>query len=297
MAFQVRIYIQGVANFIPHSDGKSLLVLFPDQEEALRRGMKTPGDRELCRHYAVVQMDSRSFDPSLPRLWLTLDVEKNWVGFKSDSNVLMELSDDTPISGLLSLEEILEAVQLGAFSELDKRALPGPSLDSSLLKGGLFLDAGVLGAESKYQGAFAFRTVGGGSLGLSRNMSSVIRVELGDVTDLVLTLRPFAGGEPSSIPLRPIGDELDVWVRHFCDLREPDPEREVPKVGELDDDFVLNYALRQGLAELVTGDNGKLLPVPEVPASWIKGGPIGGDPHQCMPSGQAARSFDNPFET
>lgn len=296
MTFDARIFIHGVANFIPHKEGDKLLVLFPDQEEALQRGMKTPGERELCRHYAVVQMDSRCLDPELPRLWLTLDIDKHWLSIESDSTVPMNLSDEEPISGLLRLGEILEKVQLGAFTELDERALPGPGFDPSLVKGGLYLDAGILGAESKYQGAFTFRTVGGGSLGLTHDMSSVIRVELGQVSDLRLTTRPLTGGEPSTFPLQPVGDELHLWVRHFCDLREPDPEREVPTVGKLDDDFILNYALQRDLPHLLES-NAHLLPLPEVPASWVKGGPIGGDPHECMPARQGSQSFNKPTKS
>lgn len=294
MTFEATLYIQGVANFVPHENGDSLLVLFPEQERAIDRGIPRPGDEEICRHYAVVQIDSRCLVPEMPRLWLTLDLAGHWVGFESDSQVEMEL-DQNPIRGVASLEELLERVQLGGFTGIDPSALPGSGIDPDLLAAGLVLNGGRLRPDSDYEGEFTFQTLGKGGAGLTQDLTSVVKAELGNVGHVTMKLRPLAGGETTRIPLRPVGDTLGIWIRHFCDLREPDPRRETPEAGQLDADFVLNYALREDLPGLL--QSAPLLPIPQVPASWVAGGPIGGDPHQCMPSQEAARAFDDPFGT
>jgi hypothetical protein len=109
-----------------------------------------------------------------------------------------------------------------------------------------------------------------------------------------LKLVPFGAppAELSVLPLHPIGDTLDVWVRHFCDLDEPDPDRDLPEPGDVDADFVLNYALREDLQALL--DQGGPLEVPRIPDNWRRGGDVAGKPHQCMGSLSNALSFSAP---
>lgn len=294
MSFEARILVHGVANFVPHTDGTRLLALFPDQAYAMERGIRAPEGGEICKHYMVVQMDARVLDPSLPpERWLTLEVAKNWIGFESDDPVPMDLKDGK-IAGLMQVDTLLEGAGLAASSALDRRALPGPDFDSRLLAAGFFADAGLVGPAADYQGPFEMRAAGGGGWQEVGQLSSVMRLELGTVSRFALKLLPF-GAPPAdiaTIELHPLGDTLDLWVRHSCDLDRPDPNRDVPKPRDLDADFVLNYALREGLEGLIK--QGMPLEVPRVADNWIEGGSVAGKPRQCMGALSSARSFLNP---
>lgn len=295
MPFTARILIQGAATYVPHEDLDRLLVLFPDQEHAIARGVEEPGGTEMCRHFALVQMDARALDPALPEgLWLSLDVAKHWVGFQSDSQVEMKLPDGK-IDGLAPVEEMLENLGLSEYAALDERALPGPGMDPDLLKAGVFLQAGQVGPLGAYEGLFhLWSNAAGIQTEKEISLSSVIRVELGEVSALQLKLRPFGGDALPPIELLPPGIELDVWVRHFCDVDRPDPKKGVPSGSDLDPDFVLNYALRKDLEGLLAVAKDRL-PVPAVPENWEPGTNIGGDPRQCTPSQNTKVSYVDPI--
>lgn len=294
MPFTARILIQGAATYVPHENLDKLLVLFPDQEHAIARGVEEPGGTEMCRHLAVVQLDARALDPGLPEgLWLSLDVAKHWVGFESDSEEAMNL-EDGKIEGLAPVETILEKVGLSAYAALDARALPGPKMDPDLLKAGVFLNAGKVGPLGAYQGTFNWWSTAEGTAAEEIELSSVIRVELGDVSSLRLKLRPFGGDALKPIDLHSPGLELDVWVRHFCDLERPDPNKRIPTGGEPDPDFVLNYALRKDLEALLAAGKDRL-PIPVIPKNWQEGSNIGGDPRQCTPSLNSEADFVQPL--
>ena len=295
MPFEARIFVHGVANFVPHTDGTKLLALFPDQRYAMERGIQAPAGGKICKHYMVVQMDARVLDPRLPpKLWLTLDVAKHWIGFESDHAQAMNLGDGG-IDGLTPLDAVLDEAGLASSAALDRRALPGPQFDPRLLSGGFFAHAGLVGPSAEYQGPFEMRTRAGG-WEPPRILSSVMRVEPGPVGRFALKLLPF-GAPPEDvarIDLHPLGDTLDVWVRHFCDLDRPDPDRDVPEPGDLDADFVLNYALREDLQALLERGGGRL-EVPRVSRNWRRGGDVAGKPRQCMGALSAAESFPSPM--
>lgn len=294
MPFEARILVHGVANFVPHTDGTKLLALFPDQAYAMDRGIRAPEGGEICKHYMVVQMDARVLDPRLPpKLWLTLEVAKHWIGFESDDPKPMELKEGK-IDGLTQMESLLEGAGFAGSPTLDRRALPGSDFDSRLLAAGFFADAGRVSPAAEFQGPFEMRASGGGGWKEVGELSSVMRLELGTVGRFALKLLPF-GAPPediATIELHPLGDTLDVWVRHFCDLDRPDPNRDVPKPRELDADFVLNYALREGLEDLI--EQGMPLEVPRVADNWKEGGSVAGKPRQCMGALSSARSFMKP---
>lgn len=294
MPFEARIFVHGVANFVPHTDGTKLLALFPDQEYAMERGIEAPQGGEICKHYMVVQMDARLLDPRLPpNLWLTLDVAKHWIGFESNSQQSMMLKDGQ-IDGLTQIETLLGGAGT-ASSALDQKALPGPGFDPRLLSAGFFADKGAVGPSGEYQGPFELSSGAGNGWGEPRRLSSVIRLELGEVGRFALKLLPF-GAPPekvSRIVLHPLSDTLDVWVRHFCDLEKPDPDRNPPEPGDLDADFVLNYALRADLAGLLEAGKGRLR-VPRVSSNWKRGGDVAGKPRQCMGALSSAMSFATP---
>jgi hypothetical protein len=293
--FETRVFLHGVGSYVPHEDGNKLLVLFPDQDHAMERGIQAPEGGEICRHHMVVQMDARALDPSLPpNLWLTLDVAKHWIGFSSDSEELMNLEEGR-IDGLADIETLLAGAGGGAPSGLDPRALPGAAFDSRLLAAGFYASQGAVGPSGEYQGPFQVGSAGQG-WGEDRTLSSVIRVELGEIHQFSLKLRPFspASAPVSAIPLHPVAGELEVWIRHFCDLEKPDPQLHEPDPGELDADFVLNYALLEDLESLL--ENGPdRLPVPRVSSSWERGVTSAGKPRQCMGYLDAARSFSDPM--
>jgi hypothetical protein len=190
------------------------------------------------------------------------------------------------------MEALLAEVGLGAHAELNPRALPGEAFQPELLAGGFYVDVGRISPDSRYQGSFRFRTRSGGRIQLEGTLASVLKIELGEVSELSLKLLPF-GGDIVTLPVTPIGDRLEVWVRYFCDLRRPDPRRNVPRAGEPDDDFVLAYLLRKAPENLRPVRD--RLPIPEVQGSWQGGGPIGGDPRRCMGPEETALSFDSPF--
>lgn len=296
LSFETRIFLHGVASYVPHEDLDKLLVLFPDQDHAVERGIRAPEGGEICRHYMVVQMDARALDPSLPpNLWLTLDVAKHWIGVSSDSGVSMDLKQG--IDGLADVHT-LSGAGLGSSSSLDRRALPGSTFEPRLLAAGFFADTGAVSPSGQYQGPFQIGSVSGQGWGEDRTLSSVIRVELDKVGRFALNLRPFGShkGPVSTIELHPVDGKLDVWIRHFCDLEKPNPNRHEPEPEKLDADFVLNYALRADLERLLKRGADRL-PVPRVSSNWRRGGHIAGKPRQCMGYLESATYFLNPMTT
>ena len=303
MPYEARLYIQGVSVYVPHPDRPEVLVLFPNQEEASQRGLRDLKGEPICHHHAVVQFSARYLEnrdtvaSRLPDAWTTLDISGMWVGFSTDSALEPRLTrDDRRIAGVPYLPDALALIKPPTSLEkkswnasLDPKAYPGQNTEAQLLKAGLFLDAGILSPYADYEGLFRFE-----GTQADRRYSSVLKLELGQVNHFALRFRPFGSNEIFQLPLDPPWDELEVWVRHFCDLERPDPNRILPQPGEADVDFALNYALLENL-EAVLQACGDVLPVPRISTSWVRGGPIGLEPRKCMGSGNQALPFSNPL--
>ena len=302
MSFEARLYIQGVGVYVPHAKNRELLVLFPNQERAHQRGLLDPDGKPFCRHYAAVQFDARyltngngaSLAAGLPAPWTTIDITGSWVGFRTEAQQSVEftLPTDGVVPGVPRLSELLEPLsQVDA--SLDPQAWPGQGASTAmadLLAAGLFVDAGVLSPYSEYEGLFRM-----GASHEDYRYASVLKVELGQVDSFALRFRRFDSQEVRELPLRSPWDELEVWIRHFCDLSRPDPDHDLPEAGEADVDFALNYALLAQLDNLLEELGLANLPVPAVSPSWVRGGPIGLEPRKCMGGSSAPYQFNRPF--
>jgi hypothetical protein len=320
MSFETRLYIQGVGIYVPHDQRNELLVLFPNQERAHERGLRDLQDQPICRHHAVVQFNSRYLEERSPsplaemrlsKAWTTLDVSGMWVGFSAEPALAPRLAVDGRVPGVPHLPELLHELEPAdpLDPSLAPQVWPGQVSEADFLKAGLFLHAGVLSPYMEYEGLFRFhrlneardrRTRRGWKTRRTRNnrldrkYASVLKLELGQVERFALRFRLFGSGETFELPLHSPWDELEIWIRHFCDLAWPDPDRELPEAGDADVDFVLNYALLQNLDVLLQkwGNN---LPVPTVSPSWARGGPIGLEPRKCMGGGSGQYSFSRPL--
>lgn len=310
MSFEARLYIQGVGAYVPHEDGSKMLVLFPSQEQAHRRGLRDLHGNPICRHSAVVQFDARclgnlaQFSPKLPEPWATLDVSGLWVGFQAKGKDIpsFRMAGNNGVPGVPYLPDIVENFKIAVDPSLDPRAWPGSNSVAELLKAGLFIDAGILSSYAEYEGLFRFDGqarrdwIDDGKA--DRKYSSVLKLELGQVDSFDLRFRAFDSDEVVNVSLTPPWSELEVWVRHFCDLSRPDLDRELPEAGEADIDFALNYALLEHLDTLLKGlERHEIteIPVPRVSTSWEHGGPIGLEPRKCNGASTQTKSFSSPF--
>lgn len=291
MTFEAKLFIQGVGCYVPHEDDKKMLVLFPDQEHA-DSGDLTELGHEICNHYAVVQLDSRSLGIGGPSLWVTMDVQKHWVGVEAVgaggmTNIVSQLSPHLP-----AMAGALGAAGHANHSPLRTDVLPGKGGVAKRLKGGLFLQQGIVGAANGYQSDLEFRWSDGADLDTDYKMqdaSGALEVRFGSVTSFSLHLRPFGKQVNPPIPLQPVENKLEIWVRHFCDLNPPEPPT-VQLTPEPDADFMLTYALRPSVRALLNATGDKV-PIPHVNALLT-----GGKPRQCMGVLETTSTFDNPFD-
>lgn len=307
MSCEVRLYIQGVGVYVPHVDRSKMLVLFPNQEQAHKRGLRDSDGNPICRHHAVVQFDARclinlpDFPPGLSEPWTTLDLSGHWLGFQADGGEIPQfrLAGNNSVPGVPYLPDICNNFKIPVASSLDGGAWPGGSSVAELLEAGLFIDAGILSSYAEYEGLFRFdgqtrrAWIGGGKADLK--YSSVLKLELGKVDSFKLRFRAFDSTDIVELPLHSPWNELEVWVRHFCDLSRPDLDQELPEAGESDVDFVLNYALLEQLDYLVKNLQYSEFPVPRMSTSWVHGGPIGLEPRRCNGVGTDEKDFSNPF--
>lgn len=292
MPFEARVYIQGVGVYRPQKEKNQLHVLFPDQEKATRL-REVHGDA-VCRHHAVVQFDTRyltgklHLDPTVP--WTTLDITGLWVRLSAeppkDSKIPTDLmTEDGLVPGVPHLPDILRQLQKNQ-PDMDLRPLlpdrvePGSS-ETGLLRAGLVLDAGILSPYAEYEGIFNLDVARVSRRPKGYRYSSVLKLELGQVESFALQFQPFGSDEVSTLRLSTPWDELDVWIRHFCNLEWPDPDMDLPLAGTDDTDFVLNYALLENLGTVLSACDNKL-PVPMVASSWARGGFIGLESRKCM---------------
>jgi hypothetical protein len=281
MPFEARVYIQGVGVYVPQENGE-LHVLFPNQEKAAERKLHEHKGIPVCRHHAVVQFDTRSLasgphpGPTIP--WTTLDITGLWVRLSAEPTpVKTRLTENGRVPGVPHLPDILKDLD----PSLDQNAKPVFSSEAEWLRAGLELKAGILSPYAEYEGLFDFDVAQVSRRPKDRRYSSVLKLELGEVESFALTFRPFGSQKESTLHLSTPWDELDVWIRHFCDLERPDPDLDLPSAGEDDTDFVLNYAFLNNLdAVLKACDN--VLPVPRVASSWARGGHIGLESRKCM---------------
>jgi hypothetical protein len=323
MSFEARLYIQGVAVFVPDEKEpeSKMSVLFPNQEKAAEMGIRDSKGKPICRHHAVLQFDSRSLDSEPPHLfqgkspkgWTTIDLSGLWLRFTAEPTLAPRLMTNGRVPGVPLLPEVLrEHIPLTAAGApsppLDLSILPQASVGGTdLLKAGLILDAGVLSPYAEFEGFYSFldsSEKGSNSAGkghkkrygyrptqYDHKLSSVLKLEFGQVESFTLHFKPF-GAETDSfdLPLHPPTDpggerwdELEIWVRHFCDLSRPDLEGKTAEPGEKDADFALNYMLLKdfnGVLETL----GNVLPVPSISSSWGRGGLIGSVARKCMPA-------------
>jgi hypothetical protein len=294
--FYARIFIQGTGVYVPHDTGTSLLVLFPDWKRANDLGLRDANHpaRAICKHHAVVQYDARE-SPSAPEAWRSLSCQGYWIEVESDSAAQPMTVSPNGIYGAPRLNEVAADAGLAIGDAVDKNLLAGKGEPSKLLAAGLYLDRGVLSPSSEYLGAWRFPRGQGGRVRARDDLfTSVMHLELGSVTYLKLRLRPLKGSSSKIIEPRPVGDELDVWIRHFCKVDErPLTEDDTCEFAAADADFALNFALASKFAQVIAR-----LPVPTPIRSWgegERGGPIGGDCHSCMCSGTHGTAFTWPM--
>ena len=275
--FHATIYVQGAANWIPHADGSKVLVLFPNSEKAIDRELTTALHGEpLCHHYAVVQTDAGNLGLTIDE-WIGFDVTDNWLQFDAQGAGALVAAD---LKGLPPLEAVLNSV--------GKTFTPWDG-STELLRAGLVLHQGVVGPHSEYLAEYEFS---GGTDPITGHFSNVHRIELGLVTALNLRLRSFDTGEDQTLEFTPppsdSGEpgEVEVWVRHFCNLEEPEiPSAQEVQEEEPDWEFPLNYALQ---ADAVIKDAAQL-PFPLAPDS-------GGGTIRCMGAQTPPLAFTDPFE-
>jgi hypothetical protein len=328
MPFEARVFIQGVANLIPHQDGTSLVALFPDQ--SLYDRVRTPGQsapEEICRHYPMVQLDSRHLtgagrigEPGLHEIgapWTTIHLDREWVGFEVEGNTQrMNLGNGIP--GVPSIEQLLVRAGLGGYTSLEPSVLPtpgDPDPSPDLLAGGLYLEHGVVSPASDFTGSVRFQSLTklSTSEGRARPTESerseqrtaetrendqevygnTLKVELGMVEQLTLKLRRFDEEDVRKIQLHPVGDTLDVWVRYFCEVDPPTPKCPDATDDAGDEDFLLNYLLRADARGLFR--EAARLTIPRLTTSWLHGRPIGNDCVRCMCSGGNGGNHSTPF--
>lgn len=317
MSFEARVYIQGVAVYVPDEKEPTsrMRVLFPNQARASEMGIRDSEGTSICQHHAVVQFDARCLAseaerPLLgdPDSWKTIELSGKLLRFETDSTVKPTLSIDGRVPGVPYLPDVIRdhipvtAVGGGAPSPpLDLSILPQASLGGTdFLKAGLTLDAGVLSPYAEFEGLYTFpgssqhragrpaRSAGWSPHPEDHKLSSVLKLELGQVSRFTLHLEPFGTGterrydlSPPSDPDGTPWDELEVWVRHFCELDRPDPDGMSAEPEEKDVDFALNYMLLKHLDEVLRAvDN--ILPVPSISSSWGRGGLIGSKARKCM---------------
>jgi hypothetical protein len=164
---------------------------------------------------------------------------------------------------------------------------------------GLYLDVGRISPRSESEGPISFRPIGSihSPPGHSRHeelVAGVLKLELGRVSRFRVRMREFDKESVSTLDLRPIGDELNVWVRHECKAEERSQSGEAD-AGEsiVDIDFVLNYLLRDDLEKFLAKLN-IAMPMPRISTSWLRGGEIGGDRIKCMRVAEKAAPFAEP---
>jgi hypothetical protein len=297
MVFETRIYIQGVGIYVPHSERAELLVLFPDSEVATKNGVRDSDGHPICKHHAVVQFDACDLAGNrppehFPEIWTTLDVSGCWVGFSTDTNPPFKLAGGNGVPGVPHLPSLLSAAEVNHSAAFDQRTWPHQQ-EAKLLRAGLHLNSGILSPYAQYEGLFRFGTRR--SAAADQRLASVLKLELGSVEEFALLFRPFGSASPPhEVRFDPRHDELEIWVRHFCDLAKPDLDAQLPLPDEADVDFALNYALLDQLQGLLSKLDSRL-PVPSVSPSWIGGGHIGLEPRKCNGSGTGSYSYRSPF--
>jgi hypothetical protein len=289
VTFEAKLFIQGVGCYVPHENDEEMLVLFPEQRHADVKKLEKLG-HTICKHYAVVQLESRSLGIPGPTRWTTLDVDKCWIGVDPGGASGMSGVNAELLRNLPAMVEALGAADHGKHSPFRADVLPGKGGVAKRLKGGLYLRQGDIKPVSGYQSALDFRWSDGSLLPgtYKPTASGVLEVDFGPVDSFALRLRPF-GGAPSSIPLEP-GENgwLEVWVRHFCDLDEPKPPTRQATEAP-DGDYLLTYALRKNLTALLSATQNK------APIPYSKSFLDGGKPRQCMGELEAPTDFNDPF--
>jgi hypothetical protein len=284
MPFEATIFIQGVGIYVPNTEKTSLLVLFPNDRRATESGLRGSDDKQLCRHHAVIQFNARNLSDDAPDVSLTHFVEGHWIGFETTAPLppLEMQSDDAGPVGVALLDPFLDRMGWKNATIWDD------ALATDSLNAGFYAHGGWLGPDSEYEGLWE---IPGGQV----RLSGVMKLELGDVEDFSLLLRPFGSDDTKRWPLRPVGDVLDVWVRHYCDVgKHPSAEAGPLRANEEDIDFTLNYALVDGVQKRLKAFKGRL-PVPRVDPSWMQGSKEGGDPRKCSASRVRPRRINSPF--
>lgn len=297
MSFDARIYIQGSVSYVPHTNRDRLVALFPARTDA--DTIRDYKGEKICDHYAVVQC--RGALLGLPDRWTSIDVSGLWVRVEAQNAPAMMLPPAGGIQLLPALDEVLQPDGLGQYAATNTAALPGQGFDSSLLKAGVYLDVGNFFGDVRFRTECDLRGGNGQILESLGSISNTMVVALGEVDSLALGLRTFDGDDlpPLSFqaPQSP-GEEIEVWIRHFCDLEEPDGTGEVVREEEddrIDKDFVVNYTLLENAEQMIAERDGYKLPVPEVNLNWAGGKNLAGRPNNCAGPENPPGSFVSPW--
>ncbi len=277
LPFYATIYVQGAANWIPHTDGSKVLVMFPDSEVATNELKLTTAlhGEPLCHHYAVVQSDARNLGLPIDA-WIGFDVTGNWLKFDAQGADPLVAGN---LPGLAPLEAVLKSVGK-TFSPWDG--------STQRARAALVLDQGRVEPDGEYLEEYTFSA---GDPPITGQYSNVHRVELGLVTGLSLRMRQFGTQEDQVLEFTaPPSDsdgpgEVEVWMRHFCRLDKPlsPPPAEIGPA--LDPEFTLNWAFQSQSVIQVAAE----LPFPLAPDT-------GGETRHCMGTQDPPLAFQDPFE-
>lgn len=294
MTFDARIYLQGAVSYVPHTDRDRLVALFP-----ARTGSDTildPEGGEICDHYAVIQC--RGSLLGLPDRWTSIDISGLWVRVEAEGAPAMALpSGGVPL--LPTLDAVLRPDGLAQYASTASTALPGQSFDPSLLRAGVYLDVGELFGDVRFRTLCDLRGGNGQNLGTLGMISNTMVLSLSEVESLALGLRTLEGGDVAPIQIQAPegqGERVELWIRHFCDLEEPDTAaRRVEEHDRLDKDFVINYTLLENAEEMILERDKYKLPAPEVNGNWAGGDNLAGRPNNCAGPLNPNSSFESPW--
>lgn len=295
MAFTARLYIQGVGVTRFSDDGLSLDSYFPstlaarefdliDAAGAPRVAAAFIGEtpQPICEHFAFIQFSARNLDPDNHDVWLTAMLDKERVDVEAVGADPLEF-DKHGVENVANLSRVLAGLVRDP-RKLREDLVPDPRTPPPkdfVDRRRDLLNAEVHVPYGAARGYLPRRWDVGTSLNV--RMSGAVQILLGQVDELALRITSFEGAPNTSRVLsfvpKPPANDCDIWIRHFCRLDRPNlnPPVERLEQGDTDPDFVLNYALLEGVRHL-TPKQKRMLPIPVIRV----GGQIGGNHTICQ---------------
>lgn len=279
MGFEARVYIQGAGQIRRSNDQQSLEAYFPTNKAAEEFGLIQPG--QVCEHSAFIQFSALNLDPNNEDVWLTamLDREAVEVEVSGAKVTPLTIGASGHVEGIANLHDVLAGI-------IDNPCELRADLTARAEE---LLHATVRIRHGRAEG-YSLREwrVGDKPDKSPRQvrMSGVVMVELEEVDELALRISTF-DNLPNQTTRRlrllpkPDSHDLDVWIRHYCNFGRPNLNPSVTlEKGHEDGDFILNYALLEGVRNLSAEQKARL-PIPVIETD----GQIGGEHTDCQCSG------------